>query len=205
MIATVKFMKLHEHTVLSLTWEGNLRKKSCSNCCTRWWIEVDGSPCSAYEEIETSIRSSTAQDISAPTTISGLCFESGDLPLASGSRQIRLMVGNCPGSFISNAGIGFFSTSRLIVDEIPRRKCGSEKIIFSFPSLSPLPPSLLSPPSLPPFFLSPLPLPPSLLSLLPISLYKEKNNFLCPQSSAISLVFNTITKIKIISIEYGEI
>lgn len=122
-IASTKFTKDHPHTVLRVTWEGNLRKRACTDCCTRWWVEIDGSPCSNNEGIETSIVSSTAQDIFAPTTVTGVCFESGDLPIANGIHQVRLMVGNCPDSGISNAGSGFFSTSRLIVEEIPRREC----------------------------------------------------------------------------------
>ena len=119
-IAMVIFTKQHDHTVLRVTWEGNLRKKSCNNCCTRWWIEVDGAPCSNFEKIETSITSSTAQDIFAPTTITGLCFESGDLPVADGDHQVRLLVGTCVGFPITNSGSGFFSSSRLIVEELPR-------------------------------------------------------------------------------------
>ena len=126
-IAVAKFTKEHPHTVLRVTWEGNLRKRACNNCCTRWWIEIDGSECSSYEKIETSIISSTAQDIFAPTTISGLCVESGDLPISDGEHQIRLQVGPCDGSrLITNTASGFFSTSRLIVEEIPTREGGGE-------------------------------------------------------------------------------
>ena len=92
-------------------------------CVHRWWLEIDGSPCSNYEDISTSIRSSTAQDIFAPTTITGFCNESALLPISTGSHSIRLMVGNCPGATIVNAAGGFFSTSRLIVEEIPLREC----------------------------------------------------------------------------------
>ena len=98
------------------------RKKNCRNCCSRWWINIDGSPCSNYEPIETSISSTTAVDIFAPTTLTGICFESGDLPLSTGAHQISLVVGNCPGSPFTNAASGLYSTSRLIVEEIPRRK-----------------------------------------------------------------------------------
>ena len=98
------------------------RKTNCINCCSRWWINIDGSECSNYESIETSIRSSTAVDIFVPTTLTGVCYESGDLPISTGAHQITLMVGNCPGSPFTNAASGLFSTSRLIVEEIPRRK-----------------------------------------------------------------------------------
>ena len=77
-IAEVVFNKLHPHTFLRMTWEGNFRKKSCSNCCARWFITIDGSPCSNYEDIETSIASASALDIFAPTTLTGVCNASGE-------------------------------------------------------------------------------------------------------------------------------
>lgn len=99
------------------------RKKSCNNCCVRWWFNVDGSPCSSYEHIETTISSSVAYDIFAPTTLTGVCNASEGLPLSSGQHNIQLQVGNCVGAGISNAASGFFSGSRLIVEEIPECKC----------------------------------------------------------------------------------
>ena len=107
---------------LSLSLSYACRKKNCRNCCSRWWINIDGSECSNYESIETSIASSTPVDIFVPTTLTGVCYESGDLPISTGFHQITLMVGNCPGSPFTNAASGLYSTSRLIVEEIPRRK-----------------------------------------------------------------------------------
>lgn len=119
----VTFTKLHPHTVLKVTWEGNLRVRSCTNCCSQWWINIDGSPCSAYENIATSISSAAAYDIFAPTTLTGVCYESADLAIGQGQHVIELDVGNCPGSRIANSATGLLSTSRLIVEEIPRREC----------------------------------------------------------------------------------
>jgi len=118
-IAQVIFTKQNDHTVLRITWEGSIRKRGCFNCCSRWWIEIDGSPCSKYEDISTSITSNVAQDIFAPTTISGFCAESGELGIGDGDKQIRLLVGACPGYGFTNTGSGQYSTSRMIVDELP--------------------------------------------------------------------------------------
>ena len=96
------------------------RKRSCTNCCSRWWIEVDGAECD--ESVETSISSSRAYNIFAPTTLTGVCAKSGDLVISNGLHSIRLMVGSCPGFGVSNTASGFHSTSRFIVDEIPRRE-----------------------------------------------------------------------------------
>jgi hypothetical protein len=88
----------------------------------RWWIEIDGSQCDSDTSIETSIRSNNAQDVFAPTTISGFCSTSGELPISNGQHSIRLVIGSCPGFRIVDAATGFFSNSRLIVEEIPRRE-----------------------------------------------------------------------------------
>lgn len=122
-IVETLFNKQHSHTALKFTWEGSLRKKSCSSCCSRWWISIDGSACNYYERIETTIASSTAYDVFVPTTLTGICTISETLPIESGIHLIRLEVGNCPGSQISNTASGFFSTSRLIVEEIPQCRC----------------------------------------------------------------------------------
>ncbi len=123
-IATAGFTKDHAHTVLRVAWIGNFRKSACTNCCIKWSIHIDGSPCSDAEPIETSIRSGQlAQDIFAPTTITGVCSKTADLPISTGAHKIRLLVERCEGfRDYGNTATGFFSTSRLIVDEIPRRE-----------------------------------------------------------------------------------
>ena len=123
-VAQVRFNKRHEHTVLKLTWEGNFRKKSCSNCCAKWWFTIDGSACTAFEDIYTSIASSVAYDIFFPTTLTGVCFASSGLPLGAGKHFIALQVGNCDNSRIANSATGFGSSSRIIVEELPRGEYG---------------------------------------------------------------------------------
>lgn len=120
-LASVKFLKEHPFTVLRVTWEGNLLKRACTNCCAQWRIEIDGDQCTEYEDITTSITSSSAQDIFAPTTITGFCSRAGILPILNGNHLIRLTVKGCGNQFFNTAG-GFFSSSRLIVEEIPLRK-----------------------------------------------------------------------------------
>ena len=121
-IAVVEVYKENSHTVFRLTWEGNFRKRGCADCCSRWWIEIDGSQCSDYERIETSITSNSALDIAIPTTLTGYCIKSGNIPLSYGNHQIKVVVGHCPNTRIVNSGSGFFSSSRLIVEEVPTRK-----------------------------------------------------------------------------------
>ena len=122
-VATASFTKEHIHTVLRITWAGNLRKSSCQQCCIKWSIQIDGSPCSDAEPIETSINSEQlAQDIFAPATITGICSRTADVPISFGAHKVRLLVEICPGfTGYGNTATGFFSTSRLIVEEIPRR------------------------------------------------------------------------------------
>ena len=117
------FNKTHDHTSLRITWDVNLRKKSCSNCCSRWWVLIDGATCTFYANIETTIVSATGFDIFFPTTMTGICFLADDLPIEPGQRHIRVEVGNCVNSPYSNTASAFFSTSRLLVEEIPQRMC----------------------------------------------------------------------------------
>ena len=92
-------------------------------CSCRWAIEIDGSPCSDAEPIQTRIISEgDSQDVFAPTTIRGTCSRTANLPISFGLHKVRLTVGICPGSDYGNTATGFFSTSRLIVEEIPRRE-----------------------------------------------------------------------------------
>lgn len=120
-LVATKFTKDHLHTILRVTWEGNINKKVCTNCCAQWQIRIDGSECSNFEDIETSITSSSAQDVFAPTTITGYCLESGGVPINAGTHLLKLVVGGCGNTFY-NTATGFFSTSRLIVEEIPTCK-----------------------------------------------------------------------------------
>lgn len=119
-IVQMRFTKEHPFTALKVTWEGNFRQKTCTNCCAQWWISIDGSRCTNFEDITTSIFSTSAAiDRFAPTTISGVCLQSGGVSILEGDHNIKLEVGNCPGFLITNTASGFFSTSRMIVEEVP--------------------------------------------------------------------------------------
>ena len=122
-VAEVEFTKLHDHTVLWITWEGNFRKKSCTNCCAKWWVTINGGECTGYENILTSISSNSAADVFSPTTVTGVCHEASSLPIAAGRHVIKLEVGNCDLYRITNTASGFYSSSRFIVEEVPRREC----------------------------------------------------------------------------------
>lgn len=119
-IAELIFNKHHDYTVLKLTWEGNIRKRICDDCCAKWWFTVDGSACTNPEDIYTSISSSSALNIFLPTTLTGVCFAAQRLPLQRGLRRINLVVGNCDNSRIADLATGFDSSSRIIVEEMPR-------------------------------------------------------------------------------------
>jgi hypothetical protein len=118
-VIQVRFKKDHLFTALKFTWEGNFRQKSCTNCCAQWWFSVDGSRCTSFEDITTAIFSLSAVDMFAPTTLTGVCNQVGGVAIIQGPHNIKLEVGNCPGSGISNTASGFFSTSRIIVEEVP--------------------------------------------------------------------------------------
>lgn len=119
-IANVTFNKREDHTALQFTWEGNFRKQRCTICCTQWFITINGAHCSSFEEVKTSIVSRTAYNIFFPTTLSGICHEVDGVPLTKGLKLLKLEVGNCDSSPISDGASGFSQSSRFIVEEIPR-------------------------------------------------------------------------------------
>ena len=122
-LAYAYFTKRHDHTLLRLTWEGNLRRKSCNGCCTQWVLKVNGDDCTGFEKIMTSIISTTDFDIFAPTTVSGICYEAGGVPIGARQHLITFEVSQCDGSQIADAATGYLSTSRLIVEELPHCEC----------------------------------------------------------------------------------
>lgn len=124
-VAYAHFTKQYDHTLLRVTWEGNLRRKNCNGCCTQWVVKINGDDCTGYEKIMTSIYSTNDFDIFDPTTVSGICYEAGGVPIGARQHLVTFAVGNCDGSFIADAATGFLSTSRLIVEELPHCKgCG---------------------------------------------------------------------------------
>lgn len=63
--------------------QGNMRKRSCINCCARWFVTVDGSECSVPANLEMTLYANLGYDIFFPTTITGVCAESGGAPLGN--------------------------------------------------------------------------------------------------------------------------
>ncbi|XP_065888407.1 uncharacterized protein [Dysidea avara] len=118
-LTTILFNKTDDHTVLRITWEGNMRKHRCTNCCARWFVTIDGSECSLPANIEMTLYVNVGFNIFFPTTITGVCSESGRAPLGAGMHSIRLEVSNCDGSRIADLASGFFSTSRFLIEELP--------------------------------------------------------------------------------------
>ena len=53
------------------------------------------------------------------STLTGVCSEVGNIPIFVGYHNIKLEVGPCPGHFISDTASGYFSTSRVIIEEVP--------------------------------------------------------------------------------------
>ena len=87
-------------------------------------VKIDGEDCTGFEKIMTSIYSATDFDVFEPTTVSGICYEAGGIPIEAQQHLVTFEVGNCEGSRIADAATGFLSTSRLIVEELPHCECG---------------------------------------------------------------------------------
>ena len=118
-IANISFVKKADDTALRFTWEGNFRKQRCSTCCTQWYITIDGTRCTAHEDVRTTISAARSFNLFFPTTLSGVCFEAGGGPIGKGNVLLKLEVGNCDGSPIADGASGFNQSSRFIVEEIP--------------------------------------------------------------------------------------
>ena len=67
----------HDHMYL----QGNMRKHRCTICCARWFVTIDGSECSAPDNIETTIYTDSSYSIFFPTSITGSCTESAGAPI----------------------------------------------------------------------------------------------------------------------------
>ena len=63
------------------TLQGNMRKHRCTICCARWFVTIDGSECSAPDNIETTIYTDSSYSIFFPTSITGSCSESAGAPI----------------------------------------------------------------------------------------------------------------------------
>ena len=121
------FTKQRNDNVLKIAWDGNTALKRCTECCMRWFVNVNDEECADLGPIEASIhqdltagRLSVQFDARRPSTITGICRgTAGGRGLAAGTHNIGLSVGGRP-TFLETYSVltGYNSVSCFIIEEI---------------------------------------------------------------------------------------
>ncbi len=128
------FSKRTDNSALKISWEGNAALLNCSDCCTRWFIAIDGEECSSPGPIDGAIRQDLSDssigtfDLYRPISVAGICRgTNSSTPLVGGDHVISLGVGACAptedGDDIPTSDVvtGYNSVSRIIVEELPNQ------------------------------------------------------------------------------------
>ncbi|XP_062513735.1 uncharacterized protein LOC134189474 [Corticium candelabrum] len=115
------FVKRETRNYLRLTFEGSMRLSSCSGCCMRWYFTVDGAECTVPAAIDSVVYIGNSYYHHRQGTVSGLCGGIGSQArtLDKGRRVVQLRVGRCNGYSTYDAYTGYYSSSRVIVEELP--------------------------------------------------------------------------------------
>ena len=118
------FTKQRNDTVLKIAWDGNIALEGCTDCCMRWFVNINDEECADPGPIDASInqdptagRVSVQFDTRRPGTITGICRGiAGGRGLAAGTHYIGLSVGLCP-TFIETYSVltGYNSVSHFII------------------------------------------------------------------------------------------
>ncbi len=110
------FDKKREDTFLRVVYQGNIYLGGCGSCCKRWFITFNGAECSGPLPIDAAIWIRNAdEDNRRPGAIEGYCDN-----IHKGKIRVGINIGNCPGYGDSNGNTGWFTASRLIIEEVPR-------------------------------------------------------------------------------------
>jgi hypothetical protein len=121
-LMTCYFDKKFDHTVVRLTFSGNMRYIS-TGYRAHWWLQVDGKPCIPHDPnvsrgggIDASLHMTSNQDQHRMATIAGFCDKlAGNQPIGKGRHQVQLRLQTDAG----DAYTGWASASRIIIEEFP--------------------------------------------------------------------------------------
>ena len=116
-IQTCDFQKTYSNSALRVTFHGGLRLVSCSDCCRRWYITINGKECSSPAPIDALIYTYGVSNFNLhrPGTLDGFC---NNIP--AGRVAVGLSVGKCN----KYPNVGYVNTCwnsvcRLIIEEVP--------------------------------------------------------------------------------------
>ena len=112
------FKKISDKTGLRVFWSGPLRIYNCHSCCRRWYFTFNGAECSAPAAIDGVVYmvhgNSAKKDLHRVRQIEGVCQK-----VHKGTVRVGFWVGNCAHGRSADAFTGWYSVSRIYVDEIP--------------------------------------------------------------------------------------
>lgn len=111
------FIKKHASTVLHVYWTGSLRIAYCNKCCKRWYFTFNGTECSGPLPIDGIVYmgSGKSQNLHRVNNIEGHCNN-----IHKGKVHVGFWVGNCPGYASVDAYTGWYSVSRIFIEEVPK-------------------------------------------------------------------------------------
>ena len=81
------FNKTSPDTALQVTFNGNMRLTDCSDCCTRWFLTINGEECVDPAPIDAVIYTvnGTLVNIHRGSTITGICERVGSGRIGAGA------------------------------------------------------------------------------------------------------------------------
>jgi len=112
------FTKNTTDTALHVAWTGALRVCACASCCKRWYFTFNGAECSAPLPIDGVVvlgNSGKTQDPHRVRHIEGHCNN-----IHKGKVRVGFWVGNCADRRNGDAYTGFYSVSRIFIEEVPK-------------------------------------------------------------------------------------
>jgi len=116
-IQKCEFMKNFTDTALHVYFAGNLRIRACDHCCSRWYFTFNGAECSSPGSIDGALYMQTGKNhnIHRHRHIEGHCNN-----IHKGKVRVGFWVGKCTGYTSADASTGWYSMSRIFVEEVPK-------------------------------------------------------------------------------------
>lgn len=113
------FTKYAQDTALKVEFNGDHRLAFCLGCCRRWYFTFNDVECRkplpidgiAYIQVN---HGSKDTNIHRTSQIGGYCEG-----IPKGTVRVGFHVGNCAGFKIANAATGWYSVTRIMIEEVP--------------------------------------------------------------------------------------
>ena len=109
------FVKLRSDSYLRVVYMGNLRIRSCTACCKRWYFTFNDEECKDPAPIDGALYQNLDLNIHRPTSIEGYCGG-----IVAGKVRVGFSIGNCGGGANTNADAwtSWNQANRIIIEEV---------------------------------------------------------------------------------------